>query len=94
MTGRRGLALAGGVVGGAQEADGRPSGPAERAAAGVHPAGLAVRADDAVLRLELAAGLDAGLQGVADADEVVGVQALVERLDVLLEVSRVVAEHA
>ena len=90
---RRALALAGGVVGGPEEADDRAVGVGERSAAGVHPAGLAVRPDDAVLRLELAARVDAGLHGIGHPDHVVGVQAVVERLDVLLEGRGLVAEH-
>ena len=43
--------------------------------------------------LVLAAGVDAALQRVGDPLDVIGVQSRVERLDALVEVVDVVAEH-
>ena len=49
--------------------------------AGLDPANLPIGVHDAVLRLELTAGRDRMLEGVVDPRKVVGVDALVERLD-------------
>lgn len=85
--------LPGRVVGGAEEAVGHALLVAERPPPRVDPAVLAARQDDPVLGLERPAGVDGRPQRVADAVDVVGVHAVVEGLDRLLELARAEAEH-